>query len=72
MDYDAKNSNGKPRNMDRRLVNESETTPGVVFENLQAFSDWLTLDLERLEADYQSFSTVRSSRSSVSRSSVGR
>lgn len=67
MDYDAKNSNGKPRNKDRRLVSDSETTSDLVFENLQAFSDWLMLDLERLEAAYKNFSTVRSSRSFVGR-----
>ncbi len=63
MEFDAKNCNGKPGNLDRRLINARQITSGPVFESLAAFSDWLALELRKLEASYPDFLTERSSRS---------
>lgn len=62
MDYDAKKSNLNPKKVDRQLTENLEMLLASAFESHQAFSEWLTLQLDNLEAAYPSFSTARSLR----------
>jgi hypothetical protein len=60
MDYETTNSNGQPIRQDRRLNNNFQIMAKPAFADLQGFSDWLSEELEKLEAAFSGFATVRS------------
>ena len=67
MDNPAKKTESTPRELQHGSAHVCESNSKLAFENLEAFSKWLTQELAKLETTYSSFSTVNSFRSFIGR-----